>query len=433
MGEKKTSINFCIRKSIAILAVLLLLMATLPVASVIATGDKKEEAHELEPLFTIDPKFEKSLNKGIITEELKETFEKEGFPLPDTENVSVEKKVPEGIEAAEAKKQFGKKAVAGDEWEIIVKEEEDIIEEEGDEKICIIKKEGKNLSVYNPFRIVVSCDANGTEINEFAPGEDVYVKGRRFWPLSKYKIWIQNDPVEGWDELYTSEDPSGSQETIKTNILGRFGPTKIWSIPADAPITHHEYDIVVDYQRVGAGRYNPIIDGLDSATCAGIVAPIPDVSALILFASGLVLVLMYFVYGRRRKEEGGKMRMIKKQTPRVDIRKSIAILAVLLLMATLPVASAQQKATPITNCTELQSINNDLSGDYYLANDIDCSEHKNFDPIGLLDKPFTGTFDGKGYKITNLYINRPETNYIGLFGIIASGAKSRMLAWKRLV
>ena len=90
----------------------------------------------------------------------------------------------------------------------------------------------------------------------------------------------------------------------------------------------------------------------------------------------------------------------------------------------LPLTVHSYPGTPITNCKELQSINDNLSGDYYLANDIDCSEHKNFDPIGpSLEKPFTGTFDGRGYKITNLYINRPKTNYIGLFGIIASGAK----------
>lgn len=72
-------------------------------------------------------------------------------------------------------------------------------------------------------------------------------------------------------------------------------------------------------------------------------------------------------------------------------------------------------ASEITNCTELQNIQNNPSGDYYLANDIDCSDTidwndgMGFNPIG-----FTGIFDGKGYKITGLYINRTE--YTGLFG-----------------
>jgi hypothetical protein len=42
-----------------------------------------------------------------------------------------------------------------------------------------------------------------------------------------------------------------------------------------------------------------------------------------------------------------------------------------------------------------------------------------FDPIGdseTSETNFTGTFDGLGHVITDLYINRPEENYVGLFG-----------------
>ena len=83
--------------------------------------------------------------------------------------------------------------------------------------------------------------------------------------------------------------------------------------------------------------------------------------------------------------------------------------------------------TPITTCAELQNMKNDLSGTYYLANDIDCSDTVNwnggagFEPIGT----FTGTFDGRGYKITDLYINRPSTDYVGLFGYAGSGSEIR--------
>ena len=61
---------------------------------------------------------------------------------------------------------------------------------------------------------------------------------------------------------------------------------------------------------------------------------------------------------------------------------------------------------------------------YYLANDIDCSGFGNFEPIGTSwSNPFNGTFDGKGYKITNLYINRSSTDCVGLFGRTGSGSK----------
>jgi hypothetical protein len=70
-----------------------------------------------------------------------------------------------------------------------------------------------------------------------------------------------------------------------------------------------------------------------------------------------------------------------------------------------------------------------LTADYYLANDIDCSctsgwnGGAGFEPIGNYSNEFTGTFDGKGYKITNLYINRSTTDYVGLFGFTGSGSE----------
>lgn len=298
--EEKTD-TFFICISIAIIAVLLFVMATFPVAGAIEDiAEKGDLELKREPLFSIDAnaKLEVDLNKGVISEELKNAFEAEGFQLP--ENAAIRKEVPEIIKEVEVKKR-ATEAPAGDEWEIILKGEKCTVKEKEDKNICTIKKEGRKLNVYKRFRpVVISCDINGNEVDEFAPGEDVYVKGRRFWPPSKYKIWIQDDPVRRWEELKEDEDPSSSQEQITTNICGRFGPTPIWAIPPNEPITYHEYDIVVDWQLVGSGMYNPIWDGLDSATCAGIVAPVPDVSALALFASGLVLVSVYFVHGGSR-------------------------------------------------------------------------------------------------------------------------------------
>lgn len=154
------------------------------------------------------------------------------------------------------------------------------------------------------YRLVTSCDVNGNEVNQFAPGESVYVKAEGLAASTSYKIWLQDNPVSEGETLVAGEDDSGAQEDVTTDGSGNFGPTLIWSIPGGAAVTHHEYDIVVDNQVSGTvGTYHAAHDGLDSATVAGIVAPVPDVSSLVLFASGLVLVSVYFVYGRRKKEE----------------------------------------------------------------------------------------------------------------------------------
>lgn len=65
-------------------------------------------------------------------------------------------------------------------------------------------------------------------------------------------------------------------------------------------------------------------------------------------------------------------------------------------------------------------------GNYYLqTEDIDASETQNwnngagFNPIGREDYlSFYGIYCGNGHFIEGLFINRPETNYIGLFGRI---------------
>lgn len=82
----------------------------------------------------------------------------------------------------------------------------------------------------------------------------------------------------------------------------------------------------------------------------------------------------------------------------------------------------------ITNCIELQNINEYLDGNYILGNDIDCTDTinwndgKGFRPIGNLYKTagFKGNFDGKNYKIKNLYINTQgplDGRITGLFSI----------------
>ena len=74
--------------------------------------------------------------------------------------------------------------------------------------------------------------------------------------------------------------------------------------------------------------------------------------------------------------------------------------------------------TVITTATGLQNMKNDLTASYELGNNIDCSGIANFEPVGGWGgaADFTGSFDGKGYTISNLTINRPTDDYIGLFG-----------------
>ena len=75
----------------------------------------------------------------------------------------------------------------------------------------------------------------------------------------------------------------------------------------------------------------------------------------------------------------------------------------------------------ITTAAQLDEVRGNLTAHYKLGNDINLTAYLasgtlGWQPIGTAAIPFTGTFDGAGYKITGLWINRADAGYIGLFG-----------------
>ena len=81
----------------------------------------------------------------------------------------------------------------------------------------------------------------------------------------------------------------------------------------------------------------------------------------------------------------------------------------------------------LTDSYGVQGMGTTLSGNFALANDIDASGTVNwnsgagFNPIGTLGNEYTGIFEGFGYTISDLIINRPTTEYVGLFGRVRGG------------
>lgn len=74
----------------------------------------------------------------------------------------------------------------------------------------------------------------------------------------------------------------------------------------------------------------------------------------------------------------------------------------------------------VISSEDLINISNNLKGKYIMTNDIDLSG-LDFEPIGLgvneKGEPleFEGVFDGGGFTINNLHINKPDTDVVGLF------------------
>jgi surface glycoprotein (TIGR04207 family) len=74
----------------------------------------------------------------------------------------------------------------------------------------------------------------------------------------------------------------------------------------------------------------------------------------------------------------------------------------------------------VTNASELQAMEGNLSAHYALGNDVDAAataewhNGSGFRPIGSSGS-FDGTLDGTGHAITGLHVYRPETDFMGLF------------------
>ena len=80
----------------------------------------------------------------------------------------------------------------------------------------------------------------------------------------------------------------------------------------------------------------------------------------------------------------------------------------------------------IENCYQLQNMSFDLTADYELKKDVDCSmtntwdNGDGFNPVGNDSNKFTGSFDGNDFKIGALFIDR-GIDGVGLFGVIVAG------------
>lgn len=84
---------------------------------------------------------------------------------------------------------------------------------------------------------------------------------------------------------------------------------------------------------------------------------------------------------------------------------------------------AGTEASPyvVANEIHLNNVRNYLSSHFVQTNDIDLTNYQagqGWLPIGSKASPFRGVFDGKGFRIRNLKIDRPSNNDIGLFGVI---------------
>ncbi len=83
----------------------------------------------------------------------------------------------------------------------------------------------------------------------------------------------------------------------------------------------------------------------------------------------------------------------------------------------------------VNSWSDLHNMRNNMHANYVLTRDLltsdpdyaelagsDANDGKGWEPVGTDANPFMGTFDGGGFTIDGLTINRPEESQVGLFG-----------------
>ncbi|WP_276252801.1 PKD domain-containing protein [Halomontanus rarus] len=110
-----------------------------------------------------------------------------------------------------------------------------------------------------------------------------------------------------------------------------------------------------------------------------------------------------------------------------DVRAvALALLLVLSVPAGLvsltSTATAQEGPVEISTVDELQDMQDDLSANYVLVDEIDASGTEDwnggdgFVPVGNMSDPFTGSFNGDNHTISGLHVDTAEEDGYGLFG-----------------
>ena len=105
--------------------------------------------------------------------------------------------------------------------------------------------------------------------------------------------------------------------------------------------------------------------------------------------------------------------MFTTKTRLISLLVTISMLISMVAYFTINVTANTGSATPIDSAEDFASIA--LDGNYILTQDIDFKNVAHT-PIGTIDAPFTGTFDGDGYTISNLTLDSDD-NFRGLFGV----------------
>jgi hypothetical protein len=132
------------------------------------------------------------------------------------------------------------------------------------------------------------------------------------------------------------------------------------------------------------------------------------------------------------------MKMIYRSR-KLHYAAATSVFLIMLIMVALVVGmvgcDAPTAGVQIRDWYDLDDVRDNLNGQFLLMNDLDsatagytelasptANEGKGWQPIGIWPDPFIGSFDGQGFEIRDLFIDRPVEDHVGLFSFVETGA-----------
>jgi hypothetical protein len=128
------------------------------------------------------------------------------------------------------------------------------------------------------------------------------------------------------------------------------------------------------------------------------------------------------------------MKVVRRQRKHLCLAELGILLITVALLAVMIGCDSTPDYLEIRNWHDLYAIRDNLGGHYLLMNDLGsttagygelagntANQGRGWQPIGTSDDPFTGTFDGQGYGISDMFINRPDESAVGLFAAVDAG------------
>ena len=113
----------------------------------------------------------------------------------------------------------------------------------------------------------------------------------------------------------------------------------------------------------------------------------------------------------------------------------LVVLTMVALMVGMVGCDTPSTGMQIRDWHDLDAVRNNLDGEILLMNDLDsttagytelasstANEGRGWQPIGIWPDPFAGSFDGQGFEIRDLFIDREGEDNVGLFSFVETGA-----------